>query len=202
MMLSTHLLIGGVLGLWPLFFMPEFLTVSVLAGIVMSAFPDLDLFHHHRRSLHRPFQYLILTAAAAVALILNPYLYTVVLFSSLAGMTAHSLCEILSSGMTMRPEEEPDDRAVYDHIRDRWIAPRRYILFGESKDLILTVIAGTILLNVFSGFMKLVLSGVIVFGIIHFLVLDVAEKIVSDEHSTFSEYLQKKLGLGPMADSA
>ncbi|MFB6242116.1 MAG: metal-dependent hydrolase [Candidatus Nanosalina sp.] len=150
MMFSTHILAGGTLGLIATFFAPQLVPLAVLGGMIGGFLPDVDMFAEHRKTGHRPFQYLILTTlllAAAYIQTTQALIFASFLFAS---MTLHGFMEIYSNGKTMRPQEETDDRAVYNHLKGEWIEPKRWVLCSSKEDLaIMLLVAAPLLYSKF-----------------------------------------------------
>jgi hypothetical protein len=72
MMLPTHVLIGMVLALPLMVVAPEFATVGLIAGLLGGLFPDLDLYHGHRKTFHYPVYYSVLASGAVLTGLLFP----------------------------------------------------------------------------------------------------------------------------------
>ncbi|QHS16256.1 metal-dependent hydrolase [haloarchaeon 3A1-DGR] len=168
MMQTTHALVGMAIATPIAVRFPELAGIVLIAGLVGGAFPDLDLYKGHRRTLHFPVLY---AAAAVVASVIaaaglgglsgTVSLPETVLASTptvaalavgFAAAAAHCLMDVLGGGLELRPWEGRDDRAVYDHVRGRWIAPRRWIRYdGSPEDLGIATAAGLPVLVVAEG---------------------------------------------------
>ncbi|WP_256335612.1 metal-dependent hydrolase [Halopenitus persicus] len=167
-MQTTHALVGMAIATPIAVRFPELAGIVLIAGLVGGAFPDLDLYKGHRRTLHFPVLY---AAAAVVASVIaaaglgglsgTVSLPGTVLASTptvaalavgFAAAAAHCLMDVLGGGLELRPWEGRDDRAVYDHVRGRWIAPRRWIRYdGSPEDLGIATAAGLPVLVVAEG---------------------------------------------------
>jgi len=111
--------------------------LPLLAAGVGGLFPDLDLLWSHRRTLHFPIYYPVAAVAAAAAAVAFPGPVTVAAALFLAAAALHSVSDTLGGGLELRPWEGRSDRAVYDHHRDRWLAPRRVVRYdGAPEDLL------------------------------------------------------------------
>jgi uncharacterized membrane protein YsdA (DUF1294 family) len=198
MMFSTHILAGGTLGLLANFFAPQLVPFAVLGGMIGGFLPDVDMFAEHRKTGHRPFQYLILTALLFAA----AYIQTssVLIFASFlfASMTLHGFMEIYSNGKTMRPTEEKDDRAVYNHITGNWIEPRRWVLCSSKEDLALMLVVAAPLLH--SGIFFVPALAVTAWGVLYYFISDRVLRMMAG-YDRFSEYFQHLIGLGPEVSS-
>ncbi|MFD1569732.1 metal-dependent hydrolase [Halorubrum laminariae] len=156
MMLPTHVL-GGMLLAAPLVRVaPEFATVGFVAGFLGGLFPDLDMYVGHRKSLHYPVYYTAVSGIALVAAVLSPSAVTVALALFLLGAAVHSVADMYGGGLELRPWEGTSDRAVYDHYRKRWVAPRRGVRYdGAVEDLALSVGLSLPLLVLLDGPLRL-----------------------------------------------
>lgn len=140
MMLPTHVLMGMLLALPVGLFAPEMAAPAVLAGAIGGLVPDLDLYVGHRRTLHYPVLYTMAATAAMLIAIAIPTVGTVALALAAAAAAVHCLADVFGGGLELRPWEATSDRAVYDHVRGRWIAPRRWIRYdGAPEDLVLSL---------------------------------------------------------------
>lgn len=139
MMLPTHALIGLALAV-PLFAVaPEFAGVALVAGLIGSVFPDLDLYAGHRRTLHYPSYYPALAVLALAVAIAAPSGATVGVAMFLLGAGVHAVMDVFGGGLELRPWLGTSDRAVYDHYHGQWLAPKRWIRYdGSPGDLLLS----------------------------------------------------------------
>lgn len=152
MMLPTHALGGMALGLSVAFAMPEFAGVALVAGFLGGIFPDLDMYFGHRKSLHYPVYYSVLSVPALAIASLLPSGPAVFAGVFLVGAAVHSTSDIFGGGLELRPWEATSDRAVYDHYRRRWIAPRHWIRYdGSPGDLVLSIALAVPLLLALDG---------------------------------------------------
>lgn len=194
MMFSTHILAGATLGLLASFLSPSMVPVAVLAGMIGGLLPDIDMFFEHRKTTHRPFQYLALVAVFSVAFFFQGGAYLLFAAFLLGSMTLHSFMEIFSNGKTMRPKKETDDRAVYNHFAGNWIEPRRTVIDASFRDLLCTVVFSIPVL--IHGAHFYLTSAVLAWGIVYFLMADrLKEKMAGYER--FSQFFQHMIGFGP-----
>lgn len=138
MMATTHALVGFLLGAVAMWFgLPG--PLAATAAVAGSVVPDLDLYYGHRRTLHYPVLFPIAAAACVASSVLaGGSLALVGLAMFFAGASAHVWTDVLGAGLELRPWEATSERAVYDHVRGRWIAPRRWIPYdGSPADLAL-----------------------------------------------------------------
>lgn len=152
MMATTHVLVGLAIAATIGVFGPEIGLLAVIAAAVGGAFPDLDLYAGHRRTLHYPVYY---TAVAVPTLLLaavlnTPMVWAIGLF--LAGAAAHSVMDAAGGGLELRPWRGNSDRAVYSHYHGRWLPPRRIVRYdGAPEDLVLGGLAALPGLLTFEG---------------------------------------------------
>lgn len=138
MMLPTHVIAGMLLAVPLMWVAPEFATVGFAAGALGGLFPDLDMYTGHRKLLHYPVYYSVLAGIALLAALVAPSTLTVGAALFLLGAALHSLSDVYGGGLELRPWEGNSDRAVYDHYRRRWVAPRGGIPYdGSYQDLAL-----------------------------------------------------------------
>lgn len=148
-MLPTHALVGMALALPVAAVAPEFAGVALLWGFLGGGIPDLDMYVGHRKTLHFPVYYSVAGAAATGLALLSPTVATVAAATFLTGAAVHCVTDVFGGGLELRPWEGASDRAVYDHHRERWIAPRRWVDYdGSPQDLLLSVSVGLPLLLV------------------------------------------------------
>ena len=147
MMATTHALAGVLIGLGVLAAVPEAGAPVLLAGALGGAFPDLDVLAVHRRTLHFPLGYAVLSALATAtalfgpAAVATPVAVAVAVFFAAAAV--HTASDVFGGGLELRPWEATSDRALYDHLRGRWRPPRRWIRYdGAPEDFMLALALG------------------------------------------------------------
>ena len=138
MMLPTHALAGMAAALPFALAVPELAGVALAAGFVGGVLPDLDLYAGHRRTLHYPVVLPAVSVLALAAVVLAPSVTTATVAFLLLGAALHSAMDVLGGGLELYPWAATSDRAVYDHLRGRWLAPRRLVPYdGSPADLVL-----------------------------------------------------------------
>ena len=143
MMATTHALAGVALAVLVSVFAPEVGTVTLVAAALGGTFPDFDLYAGHRRTLHFPVYYTVLAVLAALAAALAPSTATLAVALFLAAAALHSVSDAFGGGLELKPWLATSDRAVYDHYRGRWIAPRRWVRYdGAPEDFALCLALG------------------------------------------------------------
>ena len=168
MMLPTHVLAGMLLAAPLVRVAPELATVGFVAGFLGGLFPDLDMYVGHRRILHYPVYY---SAAAVIALVVAlaaPSAVTVAAVLFLLGAALHSVSDMYGGGLELRPWEGNSDRAVYDHYRKRWVAPRSGVRYdGAAEDLALAVGLALPLLYLTDGPLRLAVVGTLLVAAVY-----------------------------------
>lgn len=167
MMATTHAA-AGVLAMTPLLYVaPDFAGPAALGALVGGALPDLDLFvGAHRRSLHYPVLGWVPAVAAAGVALVAPSTVTVALAGCLVAAALHALSDILGAGEEERPWEATSERAVYDHLRNRWWRPRRLIPYdGSPRDLLVLAVLSAPGLALFDGPIRAALVGMFVLSV-------------------------------------
>ncbi|MFC7176348.1 metal-dependent hydrolase [Halosegnis marinus] len=159
MMATTHALAGMALAAPVALVAPELAPVAVAAGAAGGVVPDLDLYGDHRRTLHFPVYYPLAAALAAALASVAPGTATVAAAVALAAAGLHSGMDALGGGLELRPWEGTSERAVFDHYRGRWLAPRRWVPYdGAPEDLALAAVLGVPTLAVAPAFEPVVLG--------------------------------------------
>ena len=142
-MATTHLLAGVAVAAGVALVAPEFASLAFVAGAFGGLIPDLDLYAGHRKTLHFPVYYPVAALGAALGAAVTPSPWTVGLAVGLAAAALHSVMDVAGGGLELRPWLARSERAVYDHYRDRWIRPRRWIRYdGAPEDLALAFVLG------------------------------------------------------------
>lgn len=150
MMLPTHALVGLAIAAPLAVAMPELGSVALGGALVGSLLPDVDLYSGHRRTLHYPTGYVFLAGLAVIAAAVLATPAAVAAAFVFVGAAVHCRMDRYGGGLELRPWEGTSDRAVYDHLNGRWLAPRRWIPYdGAPEDLLL---AGTLSVPAFVVF--------------------------------------------------
>lgn len=160
MMLPTHALVGLAIALPVSFVFPESAGVFLLSGLFGGVFPDFDLYIGHRKTLHFPVYYSLLSVVVipAAVFIQTPWVIGVAL--ALLAAAAHSTMDIFGGGLELRPWEATSERAVYNHFHNHWIAPRRWVRYdGAPEDLLLSFSIAGPLLFVLDGQFRWIVVG-------------------------------------------
>lgn len=193
-MIFTHILVGALLGTGVALLYPDLLSIAVAAGFIGGGFPDLDMLFTHRRTLHFPILYSIATIALAGILLIWPMAITIGGFCFILSAAIHSLTDVLGGGKEMRPWRKTDDRAVYNHVTRTWIEPWRVFYDGSVVDLILTAVLAVVLIVVLPTQYNTIIGIILGCGIVYTALRRWITRRISDDHQTFSRYIQHKLG--------
>lgn len=193
MMLPTHALVGVAIATPMLAVAPEHAPAALAGGVVGSVLPDLDLYADHRRRLHYPTGYSLAVVPAAIAALLLPTPLVVGLAFLSLGAALHCRMDRYGGGLELRPWEGTSDRAVFDHVRGRWLAPKRLIRYdGAPEDVLLAAVVGLPLLVLLDGpFRPVVVAALsvgVAYGLLRRRLAEVAPRVFArvprpiDEH--------------------
>ncbi len=168
MMLPTHAVLGLAVAAPLVALRPEIAPVALAGALVGSIVPDLDLYAGHRRTLHYPTGYAILSLPAVAVAVMATTTATVGIASVLVGATVHCRLDRYGGGLELRPWEGTSERAVYDHVRGRWRRPKRWIRYdGSPEDFLLLASLGVPLLVVLDDLFRIVVAAALVVGAVY-----------------------------------
>jgi hypothetical protein len=171
MMAPTHALAGTLVGVAVASAFPGTDSAVLAAGYVGGLAPDLDLYADHRRRLHYPVGYGLGTAAALVALVVTPSPGGTVVLTCLAAAWVHAVADTLGGGLELRPWERTSERAVYDHVRERWLRPRRVVRYdGAPEDAFLAGGLGASVFVLTEGPVRLLVAATVIVAFLWVLV--------------------------------
>ena len=166
MMATTHALMGLALSALVTLVAPEYAPVAAASGLAGGAFPDLDLYAGHRRTLHFPVYYSIAAVAAIGVAVFAPGAWTVGAAVFLAAAALHAATDALGGGLELEPWRATSDRAVYSHFHGRWISPRRLIRYdGAPEDVALAAAAGVPAAIVYGPSIQRVVAGALALSV-------------------------------------
>lgn len=171
MMATTHVFVSLALVAPVAVVVPE-LSLPLAVGAVLGGLaPDVDLLLEHRRTFHFPVLGLAVTVPMVSIAVVVPSSPTVAVAAFVATAWLHAASDALGGSPEMDPWTDPTERAVYDHLRDRWIRPRRWIRYdGAPEDAALAVVLAVPALVVFDGWLTAVVLGGIVVSLGYALV--------------------------------
>jgi hypothetical protein len=162
MMATTHALAGLVLAAAVAAVTGDLGMLPVAAAALGGLFPDFDLYAGHRKTLHFPVYYSLaaVVAVGLAAATTTPTTTAVALFFAAAAL--HSASDVLGGGLELKPWLGTSDRAVYDHFRGRWLAPKRWIRYdGAPEDLAVATALAVPSVAVFDGHVELAILAAI-----------------------------------------
>lgn len=165
-MATTHAFAGLSLAVALALAVPTLAPALVLAAAVGAlaggVFPDLDLVATHRRTLHFPIGYWLVALPAAAVAALAPTPATVGAALFLLSAAVHSSSDVIGGGLETRPWLGTSDKAVYLHVRGRWLAPRQWIRYdGAPEDFAVGALFAAPALLVFDGQFRLLLAAML-----------------------------------------
>jgi len=168
MMLPTHALVGLAVAAPLAALAPGHATPALAGGLAGSVLPDLDMYTGHRRTLHYPTGYALAALPAVAAALLFRTPATVALALALVGAALHCRMDRYGGGLELRPWEATSDRAVYDHLRGEWLAPKRWIRYdGAPEDVLLALVLGLPLAVVLDGPFRLAVVAALLVGCVY-----------------------------------
>jgi hypothetical protein len=165
MMLPTHAVVGLAVAAPLVAAAPDLAPAALAGALAGSVLPDLDLYAGHRRTLHYPSGYGLaaVPTAAVAAWIATPL--AVAAAAILAAAALHCRMDRYGGGLELRPWEGTSDRGVYDHVRGRWLAPKRWVAYdGSPGDFLLSLALGVPLLVALDGPFRLVVAAALLVG--------------------------------------
>jgi hypothetical protein len=170
MMLPTHALVGLALAAPLAVYAPDLAPAALLGALVGGVLPDLDMYSGHRKTLHYPTLYPVAAVPVGVVAALSPAPVAVAAFFLLAAAAVHCRMDVYGGGLELRPWEATSDRAVYDHAREEWFRPRRFVTYdGSPGDLALSAMVGVPLLFVLEGPFAVVVAVALTVGTVYVL---------------------------------
>ncbi len=170
MMATTHVFAGLAVVAPVAYVVPELATPLAVGAIVGALVPDFDLVFDHRRSFHFPVAGAAVAVLALALAVLTTSPLTVGIAAATVAAWLHAMSDALGGGPEMDPWTDPSDRAVYDHVRGRWLRPRRWIRYdGAPEDAVLAVLLAIPALLVFDGWLTPFVLGAIALSLVYAL---------------------------------
>ncbi len=196
-MLPTHAVVGLALAAPLLALAPDHATAALTGALVGSVGPDLDMYAGHRRTLHYPTGYVLAAVPAVVAAGVGRTAAFVALAAVLVGAALHCQMDRYGGGLELRPWEATSDRAVYDHVRGRWRAPRRLVRYdGAPEDVALLVLVGAPLLVVLADPFRAVVATALVgggaYGLLRRRLVALAPAVVEAVPDSLAEHVPER----------
>lgn len=164
MMATTHAF-AGLAVVTPIAYLAPELAVPLATGAILGGLvPDLDLVLAHRRTLHFPLLGGAVALPAVGVAVFAPATATAAVSAFVLSAWIHAASDALGGGPEMDPWNDRSERAVFDHVRRRWIRPRRWIRYdGAPEDAAVAVALALPGAIVFDGTIRaLVIGGVVV----------------------------------------
>jgi hypothetical protein len=116
---------------------PLLLAVTFVGGVV----PDTDLLANHRKTLHYPIIYPILTLLLVGGFLLTSSALFLLLTFAIGAAALHCLSDILAGGAELEPWNPATGHGVYNHVLKRWHRPRRYVRYsGAPEDFFISLV--------------------------------------------------------------
>ncbi|WP_049927443.1 hypothetical protein [Halopiger goleimassiliensis] len=164
MMATTHVFAGLAVVAPVAYAVPELASPLVAGAILGGLAPDFDLVLEHRRSFHFPVAGAVVAGAGVALGVAVPSQLTVGVAAFAVAAWLHAVSDAIGGGPEMDPWNDRSERAVYDHVRGRWVRPRRWIRYdGAPEDAALAVVLAVPTLLVFDGWIRaIVLVGLAV----------------------------------------
>ena len=160
MMATTHAFAGLAVVAPFAYAFPEFAVALAVGAMLGGIAPDFDLVSTHRRTLHFPVAGLAVAVPAVVVAASIPSNPTVATAAFVVTAWLHAASDAIGGGPEMDPWNDRTERAVYDHVRGRWLRPRRWIRYdGAPEDAAVAVALAVPALFVFGGWLTPVLVG-------------------------------------------
>lgn len=192
MMIFTHILIGVLLAaVSSLYFSNPLLLVA--SGAIGGALPDLDMLWIHRKTLHYPVGYSVLSSILFVIYLLSDISTVLVLATGVFAASLHSLMDILGGGKEMRPWEKTDDRAAFNHITGEWISARRIFYDGSFPDFVLAMLSGVAAILILPSKFTILIVFLLVLSLVYMFSRKYITEVIPREYPTFSSYIQEKI---------
>jgi hypothetical protein len=171
MMATTHALMGLALSALVTLVAPEYAPIAAASGLAGGAFPDLDLYAGHRRTLHLPVYYTLAAVAAGAVAVLAAGPWTVAAAVFLMAAALHAATDAFGGGLELQPWRATSDRAVYSHYHGHWIRPRRWVRYdGAPEDLLLAAAVGVPASLVYGPQIQRVVAGALALSVGYALV--------------------------------
>lgn len=201
MMLPTHALVGLALAVPLAWVAPELAPAALLGGLVGGVLPDLDLYAGHRRTLHYPTVYPLLSVPAVGLAVLRPSTAAVALAFVLVAAAVHCRMDRYGGGLELRPWEGTSERAVYDHVHGEWLAPRRLVSYdGSPGDLALATGVATLPVVLLEGPVVHLTVGLLAVGaaytVLRRRLADLAPRVFGRVPGRFASLVPDRYGAG------
>lgn len=205
MMLTTHLLAGLLLALPIAVAYPSLAVPALIGAAVGSVLPDLDLYYGHRQTLHYPTLGFVAAVPMVLAAVVYPHPWVVAGAFITLTAAVHARMDIYGGGLELRPWAENSQQAVYDHVNDEWIAPRRFVRYDGAPEDVATamVLAAPPLLLLDGPVWYLVVAAVavsVVYGLVRKPIVDLGVVLLRHVPRPLLSVLPMRYLEGELAD--
>ena len=120
---------------------PAVLAAALVGGIA----PDLDVVAAHRKTLHYPVGFTLLTGLLLGGTLLVPTTALVLAAVAVGAAALHAWSDAFAGSVEREPWNPTTERAVYNHALGRWHRPRRYVRYsGAPEDFLLALAAAAV----------------------------------------------------------
>lgn len=170
MMATTHVF-AALAAVAPVAYLaPELATPLAVGAVLGGLAPDFDLPFVHRRTFHFPVLGFAVAVPAVALAAAVPAALTAGIAAFAVAAWLHAVGDAVGGGPEMDPWNDRTERAVYDHVRDRWIRPRRWIRYdGAPEDAALGVALAVPTLLVFDGVIAAFVLGALAVSLVYAL---------------------------------
>jgi len=196
MMFSTHILVGAVLGYGVSAIASAEVATLIIAGMIGGLIPELDfIVGKHRKTLHYPFSYFITALIPLTGFLMFQIEIFLLLATVLLAAGVHSFMDIFA-GAELRSwnRNEWKETAVYNHIGQKWISPRRWAYGGSKQDLLLSIICfGTLVYWISNIRLNIIFTVLLTLSFLYSLTIKWFSEEFVGEYSTLNQYVRSKL---------
>ena len=170
MMATTHVFAGLAVVAPVAYLVPEFAVALAVGAILGGLAPDFDLVFTHRRTFHFPVAGLAVAVPAVAVAAIAPSSATFAPAAFALTAWLHAASDAIGGGPEMDPWNDRTERAVYDHVRGRWIRPRRWIRYdGAPEDAAVAIALAVPALVVFDGWLTAGIVGGVALSLVYAL---------------------------------
>jgi hypothetical protein len=185
MMVFTHVAAGLAVAAAVATVHPEYALPAAAGAAAGGVLPDLDLFAGtHRRTLHFPDLYWVPAGLFGALAVARPSPLAVGLAVAAVAAAVHSVSDWFGAGDELRPWERTSSRAVYLHVRGRWLAPRYWVRYdGAPEDLLAAAVLSVPALVVYDGPVRHAVLAMLALGAVYALlrkrIVPLAERLIT-----------------------
>lgn len=194
MMPPTHALTGMLVAAVWHSVLPGSLPLLILAGGIGGALPDVDMLYHHRQGLHYPVLYGVAAVFIGLLTFTAHSAFLSLMFVGVLAAWLHSVMDIFA-GAELRSWDRSEWRqeAVYNHVEQAWIPPRRWVHGGTARDLLLSTAAGSALLFFLPASFTVPVLLVMGLAVVQSIAMKPLASLVPEQFDTWEQYIQHKV---------